>query len=222
MSACYGDYDKPYKPPLQNTDHEVEFVMVGDGLNPWDGWTNVTEPRPHLHNNVAAKFAKMRPDLYSDADYLIWVDAGCTFDTLLVERLVGNPWIMFRHAVRKSIIAEAAESKTQPKYGPFDILRQAHHYVDSGYPDQNLFSTALIGRERSALNQAVGDAWLREIIRWTFQDQISFPYVAWQHGLEINELDNRGRWPVNARHTWFRYTLHQGPQHIGNWPRSQS
>lgn len=187
VSSCFGGYDEPHEPtPQALPEHvtEVEFVMVTDGED-WPGWRTVVEPRLYLHSNVAAKVAKMRPDLYTDAEYTIWVDAGATFDEGLVASVVPESkhhWRMYRHPDRVKLADEVAVSRTLRKYHHLRMEDQIQHYLDAGYTDDQLWATGVIGRPNTLYAHQVGDAWLREILRWGFQDQLSLPYVLSQYG----------------------------------------
>jgi len=180
--------------------------MINDGEQQWDGWTSIVEPKPHLHANVAAKVPKLRPDLYTDADYTIWVDAGCTFTDQLVNEVTKNKaeWTMFTHPVRIKLRPEVEVSRLNKKYDPLDLEGQVDHYLSLGYPNDQLWGTGLIGRTTSDHNARVGDVWLREICRWGFQDQLSFPYVCWTNDLQPVSLGKRTQLSVD----WVKFADH--------------
>ena len=192
VSSCYGGYDTPQPPTRQDTYHEVEFIMVTDGPEQWPGWYNIYEPRPHLHPNVAAKYAKMFPQDYAVlADYTIWVDAGSTFSPRMVERVLAkassDEWVMYRGTRSSKLIEEVGASRTMEKYAQLPLEQQASHYLNGEYPDDQLWGTGIIGRSRWS-NQLLGNSWLAEIVRWGFQDQISFAYLRWLYSMHPIDL----------------------------------
>lgn len=208
VSACYGTYDIPKPPTRQDTEHPVEFIMVSDSPNGWPGWKNVYEPRHHLHANVAAKIPKLRPDLYTDANYTIWIDAGCNFTDQLVNKVLTisdyAEWTMFTHPHRVKLCPEVEVSRMNVKYEPMLLEKQIETYLAEGYPDDQLWGTGLMGRYVTDFNKGFGDAWLREICRWSFQDQLSFPYLCWKYGLKPVSLGKRNQLEVD----WVRFADH--------------
>jgi Protein of unknown function (DUF616) len=190
VSSCYGEYDPPHVPTPQDTDHTIEYVMVTDGQ--WDefGWRTVRESRPYVDFAVAAKLAKFRPDLYTDAAYTIWVDAGCVLAPNFVETILSTKadWKMFKGHQRSTLKEEMLLSRTMGKYYWLPLEAQVDYYLNMGYPDNELWGTGVIGRVNSPENREFGDAWLREVVRWGNQDQISFAYLRWAYYLSPTDL----------------------------------
>lgn len=193
VSSLYGDYDQPAVPVPQDID--CEYILVTDRHYDADPWKVVVEPRPQLHPRLAAKVAKCRPDLYADADVILWVDASVQildahFAAAVVEQMGAAPLAQIRHPARSSIVDEANVSQQMEKYTGLPVVEQARHYVATGYPDGwGMWATGLIARRRDGWPlQAVGDAWLREQMRWTYQDQISEPPVLYSYGITPADL----------------------------------
>lgn len=176
MSSVYGAYDNPPPPPEQTVD--VDWVMVTDAYD-IPGWHTVTEPRDHTHPRLAAKVAKCRPDLYTDADVTVWLDGSVGIESpklieSMVEWLGDGQIAQWEHPARRAIVDEAEASVDLPKYAGQSVRQQAAHYVAAGYPDGwGLWATGLIVRRQTDSVRRLGDWWLREQMRWTYQDQIS-------------------------------------------------
>jgi hypothetical protein len=209
VSSVYGGYDEPAMPVAQ--DVPCEFVLVTD--RPYDRppWRTVVEPRPQLHPRLAAKLAKCRPDLYADADVYVWVDAS------VVIRSPGFAWwatthvgqhspiAQVPHPWRSSVVDEAEASVALPKYAGLAVREQAAHYVAAGYPDGwGLWATGLIAYRNDPAVWDFGDAWLREQVAWTYQDQISEPPLL--HALGLKPVDLPG--PLTG-HPLFGIRRHQ-------------
>ena len=187
ISACYGGYDD-IKPPVEQDRPVRRWIMVTDdpGLEA-PGWEVVVERRPHLHPNVAAKVPKLRPDLYSNAQYTIWIDASATIlspgmSNRVLNRLV-TAWAMYPHPNRNDIGDEVLASRGLSKYDDLPMEEQVAHYYSDGYTrNAGLWATGIIGRDHSDFWNRRGielaNAWLTEIVRWGFQDQLSFAYLA--------------------------------------------
>jgi hypothetical protein len=189
VTSVYGGYDQPTPLPVQDID--CEQVLVTD--RPCDDWPGrvVVEPRPQLHPRLAAKVAKCRPDLYADADAYVWVDASFQvtapdFTSWAVSHLEQGPVAQFVHPARRHITAEADASATMTKYAGLPLREQAAHYIARGYPDGwGLWATGLIAYRAGGDLRDLGDAWLREQMRWTYQDQLSEAPVLYAVGLKV-------------------------------------
>jgi rhodanese-related sulfurtransferase len=194
VSSMYGSYDQPVAHVPQDT--RCEFVLVTDRKTDYDGRV-VVEPRPQLHPRLAAKLAKCRPDLYSDADVWVWVDASIRilssdFVSWCVKSVGDLPLAQCRHPQRQSIAAEAGVSAGMAKYRSLPVHEQVASYLAAGYPDDwGLWATGVIVYRREGL--VCGDAWLREQMRWTYQDQLSQPPLLYREGLRPVDLDG-GIW----------------------------
>lgn len=192
VSSVYGGYDVPV-PPVPQEMPDVEWVLVTDQAYELETWRTVVEPRPQLHPRLAAKVAKCRPDLYADADVHIWIDASFAirrpdFVTWCLAHTIYGTVAQIPHPDRKRIVDEADFSHGMPKYVGLPVREQAAHYVAAGYPDGwGLWATGLIVYEGRS---PFGDEWLREQMRWTYQDQVSQPPLLWQH--DVRPVDMGG------------------------------
>ena len=172
--------------------------MVTDQDNVPDGWEQLQQPRPWMHPRLAAKHAKCQPFDYVDADIAIWLDSGAViksehFIEWLLDELGDNDLALWAHPERGNIWDEATTSAAIGKYQGQHPRQQAQHYLDQDLPDA-LFATGCIVWRRTDQNIALGRSWLAEQVRWSMQDQLSFPYVAWRHGIK----------PVRLGHNLWR------------------
>lgn len=200
VSSCYGGYDHIDPPPSQSID--AEWVMVTDQQRPVPGWNMIYEPRPDVHPRLAAKVAKCLPWSYTDADVTVWMDAACRLlqpDSL--EKIVKpavtaeQPIAQIRHPWRDCIYKEAEASIGMPKYTGRPIREQVEHYGKMGHPvGWGMWATGLIVRtshaswsEHERLEE-FGKDWLFEQCRWTYQDQLSEPFLLRKYGMRPFEL----------------------------------
>lgn len=186
VSAVYGGFDDPSPPPPQSCG--AEWVMVSDRDWNCPPWRVVTEPRPLVHPRLAAKVPKARPDLYApDADVCIWVDANMRisdpgFVSWCVASLGGADLALTPHPQAGTLAGEAALAAPLAKYAGLPMAAQVRHYLDQGFPDGcGHWWAGLIVRRRTCPD--FGSAWLAEMLRWGYEDQISLPYVLWQAGI---------------------------------------
>jgi len=191
ISAIYGDYDSPSVPPEQTV--EADWILVSDVPRDAPGWQVTVEPRPDLHPRTAAKYPKCLPQNYSDADVLIWLDGNVritspVFLAWCIASLGDAPLAQHQGIFCKDIWQAVGESEANPKYNGYPVRRQAEHYVASGFPaDFGTWWTGLMIRRKDCLD--FGTPWLQENLDWTYQDQISQPYVLWKMGMRPAPLD---------------------------------
>lgn len=200
VSSIYGDHDQPAIPPAQDVD--CEWVMVTDQPEVPPPWRVVYEPR-ELYPRLAAKVAKCRPDMYTDADILIWIDGNVVIDTpdfvsWCVSQLDGGGQLAQHHSTnRTSLILEAQVAAGMPKYFTVPVVRQAESYVADGYPDDwGVWWTGLMVRTSDCPD--FGTPWLAEMVRWTPEDQVSQPPTLHAMGLRPTNIDIE--WPSDRFH----------------------
>jgi hypothetical protein len=209
ISSIFGGYDQPLAPVAQ--DMPCDWVMVTDQPLQCEPWKVVVEPRPQLHPRLAAKVAKANPEQYSDADVLIWVDGNLRIESPDFVRWcvdsLGDEDLAQHHSVeRASLLAEASVASGMPKYDGLPVWEQARHYIADGHPvDWGVWWTGLM--VRAADCPAFGDAWLAEMVRWTYEDQISEPYVLLRAGLRPADIPID--WQGNKRFSLLGHRDHR-------------
>lgn len=186
ISAIYGGCDT-VKPVMAQTVDVDEWIMVTDNANlEAPGWRVVCETRPYLHPCMAAKWPKFLPGNYSNSFNTLWVDASFTYAPTMaqmaLEGLQDSPFSLFPHPHRTSIVAEAALSRTLPKYDALPMEEQVAHYLKQGYPDTHLWATGVLATNATWRSSNFGKEWLNECLTWGYQDQLSFPYLVWKSG----------------------------------------
>lgn len=211
ISSVFGAYDQIAAPAPQTI--EADWVLVADRppvidtAHPWP-WQVVTEPRPGVHPRLAAKVAKCRPDWYADADVYVWIDASFQiaspdFLAWCLRKLDGAPLAQIPHPVRRCISEEALASAGMAKYTGLPLLEQVAHYRKDGHPaDWGLWATGLIVYRRETCAR-LGDPWLAEQLRWSYQDQLSEPPLLRHLDLRPAALDG-ALWD----HPHFRIRAH--------------
>ena len=195
VTSIYGDYDHLVDPPKQ---HGVDdYVAVVDRFH--DGcslWRQVVEPRPHLHPRMAAKVAKCLPWRYTDAETTIWVDGSARLlhEEVASWAIAHGPFAQFRHPARDDILAEAHVSAGMRKYEGQPVVEQAVYYQSLGLPKNfGLWACGFIVRRNPLTSRArlarFGQEWLTEQMVWSWQDQISEPYLLWRQHYRPADLD---------------------------------
>ncbi len=206
ITSLYGDLDELTDPPqMVGVD---EYVAVTDRRRDVQRWDQVIRPRRHMSDRLASKIPKCLPHDYTSCDFVIWIDASAIVRDDLAEWSVGHlelteamvrddlaEWSVgqlgptdaiaqFVHPERDCIEDEAKVSAGMRKYTDLEVEKQAAHYLDDrGMPRHwGLWATGLMVRRRHAWSKLFGQAWLAEQVHWSYQDQISEPYVLWRMG----------------------------------------
>lgn len=205
-SAIFGGYDHLKEPEAQ--DQPCDFICFTDMDLPRrvGAWRIIPVPRdPRLHPRMQAKYYKLmshrifprgrlawryaplsrRPSF----DLSIWVDGSVRitsprFVRDMRERLADGAWAMFVHPDRDCIYKEAQVSIEMVKYRDLPIFPQVDAYRATVPPHGGLHACTIIVRREpvSAPVVAVQDAWWAENTKWTYQDQLSLPYVLRRYG----------------------------------------
>lgn len=184
VTSIYGDYDELVDPPVQ--DGVDDYVAVVDRHHPGTRlWRQVIEPRTHMHPRLAAKVAKCRPDWYTDCGRTVWIDGGARLLHQGAAQWAAEhgPFAQFVHPERQDIEAEAMVSAGMRKYADQPVLEQVAYYKKLGMPDNfGLWATGMIVRDNTfnSPGRLMGEMWMAEQIRWTYQDQLSWPFLLWR------------------------------------------
>lgn len=215
-TEIFGDYDdlKPVKP--QNI--PVPFVCVTDNPNlNGEGWKIVVVnfPRKDLHMNLQAKWFKMFPWTipgFEDYEISIHIDGATTItkDSFVEHamRLLDKDFVLFKHPDRNNIRDELKISMTFQKYHYENTAAQVQHYLNKGFPGGPLYAcTCLVRRHTENIKQLM-QQWYLECMQWSYQDQLSLPYLLWKNKFE----------PVTFKENLWRneYINANGHQHKGD------
>ena len=180
LTAIFGEYDNPW--PFLDQDIDCDALIISDRPYSVPGWRNILA-QPTLDSpRMAAKEPRCLPQLWTDADIIVWLDAHLevrsrSFVRELVSQLGDGRIGMFRHTYHRAISQEARLASQLDKYRGYDLLGQVRHYLDEGHPDSwGMWTTGVMVRRPSDTLE-FGNVWLDEIKRWGPEDQISLPYA---------------------------------------------
>jgi hypothetical protein len=188
-TAVFGGYDRLIEQPDMPG---VDLVCFTDdpGLRS-DQWRVVRARARARHPRMAAKWFKTHPHrVLRRYRRTIWIDGGVKiekkdFADIVLGAASSDGLSLFRHPVRNDIAAEAEFCVPIEKYAGLPMLEQVAHYRRRGFPDRSgLWAGGVIGREDNREIRRLGRAWWRENKRWTYQDQLSMPYLLWRFGIE--------------------------------------
>ncbi len=199
-TAIFGGYDTLKQPPPQ--DEPCDFICFTDAKMPpcVGAWRVIHVKTDHtVHPRTQAKrfkilsheiheiFAGLRYASSSRCrpiDLSIWIDASLqitssTFVKDMRNKLDDGDWAVFVHPDRDCIYEEALVSLTMRKYQHVPILAQVEAYKSVVPPHSGLYAcTVIVRREPSTERlKSVHRLWWEENVKWTYQDQLSLPFV---------------------------------------------
>lgn len=200
-TAIVGGHDSLKQPIPQ--DESCDFICFTDARIPSraDGWRVINVRRdPKIHPRMQAKwfkllshrvfprgrlalrFAPLSPRPRTDLS--IWVDGSFRIKTAKFVRdiraaLGGHDWAMFTHPDRDCIYDEARVSATMVKYRGLPVGPQVESYRPVVPPHGGLYACSIIARREPVSDRIrfANEQWWAENLRWTYQDQLSLPYV---------------------------------------------
>jgi hypothetical protein len=211
ISSCYGGYDTIKEQPLKQT-VACRYVMVADQPYESDTWEVVVEKRPHLHPRMAAKVPKCLPWLYTaGSDVSIWIDASSMiisreFVAMCLDAMGDESIAQWVHPERDCIYDEAEVSLPYTKYQGQPVIEQTRAYRANGHPAHwGLWATGCIARRHDTETQVLGQSWLNQQARWSYQDQLSEPPLLRAMGLKPGQLQG---WLWSNE--WLSFGSHAG------------
>lgn len=189
-TAIFGNYDDPKEWVKQSVD--CDFLVFNDTYE-------LPEELKILHPRHKAKYFKLQPHKIPTLckyDVIIWVDGSAEikspdFVKDMLFHLEQDEIMAFKHPEGRDCVYQEAEySKNMPKYQYQPIESQANYYKLSGYPEHNgLYACGMMVYKLTTKIQATLNDWWIQNLTWTYQDQISFPYVLWKNKTQLKVLD---------------------------------
>jgi hypothetical protein len=232
-TAIYGGHDGLKQPPLQDipcdficfTDNQ-ELAESDNGL-----WRVILVERPPDHPRMQAKYFRMmshqvfpngclarryrqsvKPALKRTRyDFIIWIDGSCQIKSPSFAReacacVKANKWAMFYHPDRNCIYDEMLISIRMEKYEGLPLIEQVASYRGAGYPkNAGLWATGVIVRRGRIPRKlkTINEEWLAENQNWSYQDQLSLPYLLWKNKVGI-DIIHRNLW----NNEWMDWIVH--------------
>jgi hypothetical protein len=191
-SATYGGYDVvPELPSGLNVD---AVMFTDDPFLEAIGWDiQVVPTPPGWHPRMAAKRFKVLPHEYlPDYDQRVWIDGSHQLLTAeAVEQAIAlindSGLAVHAHPGRDCIYAEAEASLRITKYQKEPIQAQVDSYNAEGHPPHwGLWACGSIASDKRATDLL--EDWWREILKWSYQDQLSFPVALRRAGKRPGEF----------------------------------
>lgn len=208
-TAITGDYDS-LKEPLFTGDN-LTYVCITNNPNIKSKIWNMEYIKDDQMDNVhLARHIKMNPHLYfPDYEKSIWVDGKYQImddlRTYAAQYQKQSNILCFPHPERACICDEVAACILWTDGINKDMVIQVADYLKDGYPlNYGLYETGCMVRiHNDEYVKMLMSRWEDEIVKYSFRDQLSFPYVCWKYKYmpDICNLDiNRNQWLLWKAH----------------------
>lgn len=194
----------------------VDYFYITDGASdpPLEiGWNIVhAKYSDSLDNRRKAKIPKLNPhsiNFLNNYKYLIWIDG----DMQIVSRnfvlgilsFLENGMVISPHFDQRSCAYGEATIRP-PKYAKEPLDEQVSFYRQEGFPENyGLYECGVMARDMSnSVVKKVGEMWLEQNLKWSYQDQVSLPYVLWKTKFQPDIL------PISFRYmNWIHINAHK-------------
>jgi hypothetical protein len=160
-----------------------------------------------------AKIHKVLAHKYEDCDTSIWLDGNVRMlrkPSAIISDLLGEADVaVAAHFDRKDVYTEGAHILAQRYDLPENVTPQLEKYKALGFKEGLFFCSVLIRRHNS-LTTALNEAWWAEICRYSWRDQLSFPFIldaAVRNGLKVSVFTKQEyqNFFLRQRHTPITY-----------------
>jgi hypothetical protein len=215
VTAVAGGYDGRRRDVFRD---DVDYLFYSDeptkARGAWQGRVlHPLNPREASHPRRLAKGPKLNPHRYAslcEYRYVVWVDGGihiraAEFTDEIIAH-IGRSGIVLspHHDGRTDAYSEA--TIRPPKYASEPLDEQVAAYRRAGYPgNDGLYECGVMARDMTHGNvRELGQFWEGEVERFSYQDQVSLPFVLWSLGIEPDVL------PKSFRHMgWVAVNGHR-------------
>lgn len=195
VCANIGSFDPVFKFPDQTIDCDFHYFTE----------KNLPYPLPNLNNRLRSKYIKIQMHRFlPDYDEYIWIDGsvevlGKRFAQHMHNHLEGHEVAMSVHHERNTVYEEleyiltnmeAGKEYLIKRYRDEPLAEEMAFYKNSHLSDDHsLYITRFFARRNNKVTNAAFDDWWNRCLEFVNFDQAMFSYIAWRHGVVINELD---------------------------------
>lgn len=183
--------------PFEGVDYHA-FIDYNETNNKW-----ITHPviyfssDPIYSNRRNAKIYKILPFAFlPDYDYYFWIDSTHLLETnpfnLIEKYLPDTDVAVFKHPQRDCVYLEG-KHVNQVNFDHSNLVNdQLDFYRDMNYPENNgLYELPVRIQRNTELTRKMGWMWWEQICMFSSRDQISFPFVCHQLGINPSILPGR-------------------------------
>ena len=130
-------------------------------------------------------------EIFDNYEYSVYVDGKrrvvIDFEWFLSQMEPHSDFVTRKHKRRDCIYDEGSFCIKREKDNKEIILKQLEFYGSENYPTHNgLAYSFIILRRHTKRMREFSRLWWEQIMKYSFRDQISLPYVAWKHDMKIS------------------------------------
>lgn len=191
-TTIFGNYDNHKPWPKQNVKAKYYIITDNPAINA-DGWETIVVdyPRHDLNPRMRAKFFKMFPWEVADmaqTNISVYVDASIQVESEhFIDYCIRNltaDMLLYKHPQRNCIYKEAEASMELVKYQTEPIKQQVNFYKQFFPANAGLYACGVMVRKHTETVKTIMSAWWWENIKYSYQDQLSFPVVCAMHNFK--------------------------------------
>lgn len=172
-------------------------IINSDYLQYKNYYNNINNEK--LYNMMSAKYYKIQSHkigILQKYDYFIWVDGSIFLRDKFIKNmnlLIKNNYnlINFKHSVRNNVKSEL-DASMYNKYKNQNLEYQYSQYINDGFNDKmGLYENTVFVRKNNNSINKLFDLWWVHNLKYSFQDQISYPYVLWKSKINVDKVINQ-------------------------------
>ncbi|MBD3268495.1 DUF616 domain-containing protein [bacterium] len=188
-TSIFGGYDELQPAPV----HDGRYVCITDEPQDVPVWRFRLErayPSPRL---ASRKTKILSQEHFPDEDMTIWLGGWIRMtgdpEALAKKYLRNHDIAAFAHPHRSSVFNEARMCIRMGKGNPKLIQKQMEYYRRTKFPDdRGLSACFVLFRRVTQQMERFEQRWWRQIQNFSVRDQLSFEFVLWRMGIEINRI----------------------------------
>lgn len=213
-------YDDPYEPIYKSED--LQYILFTDKqcMSKTSKWKycSLGDMVVEKDSNKVNRFFKFHPfDLFEGKyDYSIYIDGNVqtVSDVAPLYSVAKDSKLgiaMHRHATRSCAYKDALWCKYNNRGNQRAIIKQLQDYRAEGFPENFGLceATIIVVDLHNETAKLLLSKWWKEFCRSeSGRDQISFPYILWKEGYNIEDVGDLGN--DEYRNPKFRINEHKG------------
>lgn len=187
-SALFGEYDTFVEPSI--VDPNARYILFTDQPIVSKVWEVRQRQCLKGAERTQARYYKANTNELPEHTLSIWIDARFTPTCSDWSLFNGVALGAFKHDQRDCIYAESAVCKDMRLDNPKHIDQLLTKLANDSYPRFNgLVSSGFLVRTSNALLRSFNAMWWHYISTYSIRDQLSFNYVAWKQGIQVQYLE---------------------------------
>lgn len=164
-----------------------------------NGWTVILVNDKGDFQKTSRKYKMLVHENLPNYDLFCYIDGS---GKLINEPPTSATFIL--HPYRTTIEAECKQVIKLKKDKPEIVKAQLEQYKKDGFPDNGgLYANGFFVRPNNDRYNSLFESWFKEIEKWSYRDQISFPYVIWKSKSVVNRTRH------SALKRFVRYKHHR-------------